>query len=51
MDQTQNDFDAVAVETIAARLKDRPGALMLILRRSDRFGYVPREARRPLPMR
>jgi formate dehydrogenase subunit gamma len=45
MDQTQNGFDAAAVEAIAARLKDRPGALMLILHEvQDRFGYVPRES-------
>jgi formate dehydrogenase subunit gamma len=45
MDQTQNGFDAVAVEAIAARLKSRPGALMLILHEiQDRFGYVPRES-------
>jgi formate dehydrogenase subunit gamma len=45
MDQNQNGFDPAAVEAIAARLKDRPGALMLILHEvQDRFGYVPRES-------
>jgi formate dehydrogenase subunit gamma len=44
MDQNQTGFDLVVVEAIAARLKDRPGALMLILHEvQDRFGYVPRE--------
>ncbi|MGH7914360.1 MAG: NAD(P)H-dependent oxidoreductase subunit E, partial [Candidatus Binataceae bacterium] len=44
MDQNQNGFDPAAVEEIAARLKDRPGALMLILHEvQDSFGYVPRE--------
>lgn len=45
MDQTQNGFDAAAVDAITTRLKDRPGALMLILHEiQDRFGYVPRES-------
>jgi len=45
MDQTQNGFNAAVVDAIAARLKDRPGALMLILHEvQDRFGYVPRES-------
>lgn len=44
MERNQNGFDPAAVEAIAARLKDRPGALMLILREvQDRFGYVPRD--------
>jgi formate dehydrogenase subunit gamma len=44
MDKKQNGFDPAAVEAIAARLKDRPGALMLILHEvQDRFGYVPRD--------
>lgn len=44
MERNQNGFDPAVVETIAARLKDRPGALMLILREvQDRFGYVPRD--------
>lgn len=44
MERNQNGFDPAAVEAIAQRLKDRPGALMLILREvQDRFGYVPRE--------
>jgi formate dehydrogenase subunit gamma len=43
MERNQNGFDPEAVEAIAARLKDRPGALMLILREvQDCFGYVPR---------
>ncbi len=49
MAQTQNGFDPAALEAIAARLKDRPGALMLILREvQNRFGYVPREAVPPI---
>jgi formate dehydrogenase subunit gamma len=49
MDQDQNEdqngFDPVVVEAIASRLKDRPGALMLILHEvQDRFGYVARES-------
>jgi formate dehydrogenase subunit gamma len=45
MDETQNGFDAAAVDAITTRLKDRPGALMLILHEiQDRFGYVPRES-------
>jgi formate dehydrogenase subunit gamma len=41
----QNGFDPVAVEAIASRLKDRPGALMLILHEvQDRFGYVARDS-------
>ena len=45
MDHAQHDFDAAAVESIATRLKDRPGALMLILHEiQDRFGFVPRES-------
>lgn len=45
MDQNQSGFDPASVEEIAARLKERPGALMLILREvQDRFGYVPRES-------
>jgi formate dehydrogenase subunit gamma len=44
MDQNQTGFDLAVVEAIAARLKDRPGALMLILHEvQDRFGYVPGE--------
>ena len=44
MDQNRNGFDPAAIEAIAARLKERPGALMLILHEvQDRFGYVPRE--------
>lgn len=44
MERNQNGFDPEVVEAIAARLKDRPGALMLILREvQDRFGYVPRD--------
>jgi len=44
MDQNRNGFDPAAVEAIATRLKDRPGALMLILRElQDRFGCVPRD--------
>ena len=43
--QHQNGFDPVAVKAIAARLKDRPGALMLILHEvQDRFGYVARDS-------
>jgi formate dehydrogenase subunit gamma len=45
MEQHQNGFDPAAVEAIAARLKDRPGALMLILHEvQDRFGYVARDS-------
>jgi len=45
MDQHQNGFDLAAIEAIAARLRNRPGALMLILHEvQDRFGYVPRES-------
>jgi formate dehydrogenase subunit gamma len=45
MEQNQNGFDPAAIEAIAARLKERPGALMLILHEvQDRFGYVPRES-------
>jgi formate dehydrogenase subunit gamma len=41
----QNGFDPAAVEAIASRLKDRPGALMLILHEvQDRFGYVARDS-------
>jgi formate dehydrogenase subunit gamma len=44
MDRNIQAFDPAAAEAIAARLKDRPGALMLILHEvQDRFGYVPRE--------
>jgi formate dehydrogenase subunit gamma len=44
MDPTQNGFDPAAVEAIASRLKDRPGALMLILHEvQDCFGYIPRD--------
>jgi formate dehydrogenase subunit gamma len=44
MERNQNGFDPAAVVAIAERLKDRPGALMLILREiQDRFGYVPRD--------
>jgi formate dehydrogenase subunit gamma len=42
MDQQQDGFDPAAVSAIAADLRDRPGALMLILHKiQDRFGYVP----------
>ena len=45
MDQNQNGLDPAAVEAIASQLKERPGALMLILRQvQDQFGYVPRES-------
>lgn len=45
MDQKQDGFEPAMIEAIAARLKDRPGALMLILREiQDRFGYVPRDS-------
>jgi formate dehydrogenase subunit gamma len=45
MDQNQNCFDPAAIEAIAARLRERPGALMLILHEvQDRFSYVPRES-------
>jgi formate dehydrogenase subunit gamma len=44
MDRNKPGFDPAAAEAIAARLKDQPGALMLILHEvQDRFGYVPRE--------
>lgn len=45
MDPHHNGFDPATVEAIASRLKDRPGALMLILHEvQDRFGYVPRDS-------
>lgn len=45
MDQHQNGFDPATVEAIAARLRERPGALMLILHEvQDRFGYIPRDS-------
>ena len=45
MNQNQNGFDPAAIEAIAARLKERPGALMLILHEvQDRFGHVARES-------
>jgi len=45
MAQNRNGFDPAAVAAIAERLKERPGALMLILREiQDRFGHVPRES-------
>lgn len=44
-DQHRNGFDPAAAAAIAARLKERPGALLLILHEvQERFGYVPREA-------
>lgn len=44
-DQDQNGFDPAAAAAIAARLKERPGALLLILHEvQERFGYVPRDA-------
>jgi formate dehydrogenase subunit gamma len=44
MERNRNGFDPAAVEAIAERLKDQPGALMLILREvQDRFGCVPRD--------
>jgi formate dehydrogenase subunit gamma len=45
MDGNKNGCDRAAVEAIATGLKERPGALMLILHEvQDRFGYVPRES-------
>jgi formate dehydrogenase subunit gamma len=45
MDQNRNGFDPAAVEAIAERLKQQPGALMPILHEiQDRFGYVPSDA-------
>jgi formate dehydrogenase subunit gamma len=45
VEQHQNGFDPVMVDAIASRLKERPGALMLILREvQDNFGFVPRES-------
>src|SRR5690242_19687701 len=45
MDLKHNSVDPAAIEAIAVRLKDQPGALMLILHElQDRFGWVPREA-------
>lgn len=45
MEEHRNGFDPMAVEAIAARLKDRSGALMLILHEvQDHCGYVPRES-------
>jgi formate dehydrogenase subunit gamma len=44
MDNAQS-WDRVAVESIASSLKDKPGALMLILRRvQDTLGWVPSDA-------
>src|SRR5579863_2732867 len=45
MERNKIGFDRAAVEAIATGLKERPGALMLILREvQNRFGYVPRES-------
>jgi formate dehydrogenase subunit gamma len=45
MDQRQNGFDPAAVSAIASGLRERPGALMLVLREiQDRFGYVPHDS-------
>lgn len=45
MDSQYNGFDPAAVEAIAARLRERPGALMLILHElQDRFGYIPHDS-------
>jgi formate dehydrogenase subunit gamma len=39
---TSHSWDRAAVESIASSLKDKPGALMLILRRvQDTLGWVP----------
>ncbi len=45
MDSHHNGFDPAAVAAIAARLRERPGALMLILHEvQERFGYVPHDS-------
>ncbi len=42
MDSAKNGFDRRAVEAIATRLRERPGALMLVLREvQDLLGWVP----------
>ncbi len=42
---TTHSWDRAAVESIAHSLKDKPGALMVILRRvQDSFGWVPHDA-------
>jgi formate dehydrogenase subunit gamma len=42
---TAHSWDREAVQTIATSLKDKPGALMLILRRvQDTLGWVPADA-------
>ncbi len=39
---TAHSWDREAVQSIASSLKDKPGALMLILRRvQDTLGWVP----------
>jgi formate dehydrogenase subunit gamma len=44
MDQ-QNGFDPAVAEAIASELRERPGALMLILHElQDRFGYIPHDS-------
>ncbi len=45
MDRHYSGFDPAAVEQIASRLRERPGALMLILHEvHDRFGYIPHDS-------
>jgi formate dehydrogenase subunit gamma len=45
MNHNKSGFDPAAIEAIATRLKQRPGALMLILHEvQDSLGYVPRES-------
>jgi formate dehydrogenase subunit gamma len=42
MQESRNGFDPAAIQAIATRLKDRPGALMLILHElQDLLGHVP----------
>jgi formate dehydrogenase subunit gamma len=44
MDQ-QNGFDPAAVSAIASGLRERPGALILILHEvQERFGYIPHDS-------
>lgn len=45
MDQRHKGFDPATVAEIASDLRERPGALMLILHEvQDRFGYVPHDS-------
>ncbi|HZO82723.1 MAG TPA: formate dehydrogenase subunit gamma [Candidatus Binataceae bacterium] len=45
MDRHYEAFDPATVEAIVSRLRQRPGALMLILHEvQDRFGYIPHDS-------